>query len=259
MSRSLKSEFEEQGVINPVRGIDPEKLFPLQELIHANTVGLIESDDGSLSMQERLNLPFKRQPSQSEWSHLMHAVNESSELKEVIGDIQVREIFVQVFDAKPEPFPISPFRAQFPSQERSVYDWHQDMGTWYVVPKASSRLAEVFSVTLWLSVSGADETNSVEFALGSHKLPLHKHQNIADQGYFSAEVDGIINEFSTMKVKAEPGEGVLFHPLILHRSLVMQSSKPRYSIDIRYFDPTADFRYDVQPVFQALRKYLLEK
>ena len=74
------------------------------------------------------------------------------------------------------------------------------------------------------------------------------------QGYFRAELPHALRQTTSFVVAAEAGEGVFFHPLAFHRSVPMQTDRPRYSIDIRYY-PTAvePRRYKVRLRFRAKR------
>ena len=95
-------------------------------------------------------------------------------------------------------------------------------------------LAEAMPSTLWLSINGANVNNSVEFALKSHDIELLNHRFVDGQGLFNAEVGDRVDSFDTWKVETNAGEGVIFHPLLLHRTVMPTSNVPRYSVDIRY-------------------------
>jgi hypothetical protein len=56
----------------------------------------------------------------------------------------------------------------------------------------------------------------------------------------------------------DPGDGVLFHALTFHRSIVTPDSlAPRYSADLRYYDPSRRGHYQVDPALLRQREAVL--
>ena len=108
-----------------------EELHNLHKLIYSNTKKYLVEHTDSLSMEEKVNLNFKEIPPKEMWSNLMIAVNISKELKNLINSEGIKSTFKKIFK-NPQPFEISTFRARLPNQERVIYDWHQDEGTWFL-------------------------------------------------------------------------------------------------------------------------------
>jgi hypothetical protein len=235
-----------------VRIVAADALVPIQTRIYELTARLLVPHDPALPLAERLALPLAEPPRDQDWSALMAGVNESAELAALVGADAVREAFERLFEGPVAAFGISRFRAQFPRQRRSVYAWHQDEGTWYAVPAKS--LAHKLPATLWLSLNGADATNSIEIVPGSHRGHLEDHYFTDGQGYFRAELPREFRTTPPFVAEAAAGEGLWFHPLAFHRSVPMATSRPRYSIDIRYY-PTGVIpeRYKVRLRFRAKR------
>jgi ectoine hydroxylase-related dioxygenase (phytanoyl-CoA dioxygenase family) len=146
------------------------------------------------------------------------------------------------------------FRAQDPGQKRAVYRWHQDEGTWFAAP--SETLAYRMPGTLWLSINGATAANSIELIPRSHRCGLRLHRNVEGQGYFDADPpEGLP---APVAMTTSPGDGVLFHALTFHRSIVTPGSlAPRYSADLRYYDPSRRGRYQVDPALLRQREAVL--
>ena len=86
----------------------------------------------------------------------------------------------------PKRFNISFFRARFPDQERAIYDWHQDEGTWFM--SNDKKNLNKFTATLWFSINGANKQDSIQLLKNSHKNILYNHTFIKGQGYFSAKL-----------------------------------------------------------------------
>lgn len=248
-----RRHYEKEGyVVLRDIGVSAE-LEPLQQLIYDITAPLIEPHDASLPLAVRLRLPFARVPTDAEWSHLMRTVNESAEFKHMVEAPGVRQTFAAMLGVEPRRFPICVFRAQVPQQRRAVYRWHQDEGTWYAVPVAT--LAYKMPGTLWLSINGADTTNSIELIPRSHRCGLRLHRMVEGQGLFDADPPSDLPE--PVAMSTSPGDGVLFNALTFHRSIVAGSLTPRYSADLRYYDPTARGEYEVDPLLLRQRETLI--
>jgi len=166
----------------------------------------------------------------------MNTVNDSKVLQNLVNASAIVAGFGSILEAEPVKFPISFFRAQFPWMDRSIYTWHQDMGTWY--GSKVSWLARFRPVTLWFSLNGANASNSLDIAIKSDNDQLHAHSHVSDQGAFKAMLDFEPEEkFEIFIPECDEDEGVFFSDLCLHRSRRGAGMKPRYSVDIRYFDP----------------------
>ena len=87
----------------------------------------------------------------------------------------------------------------------------------------------------------------------SHNSKLYEHNNIEGQGYFKAIFDHTkIQDSSIRTIITKPSEGFLFHPLTLHRSVppISNDLKPRYSVDIRYYDSAVKTKIKVASKFK---------
>jgi hypothetical protein len=233
----LAQLYKKRGVTDVISFDVRQELRPVQAYIYEHTRSWLVEHDESLPIGEKVQLPYARTPSDEEWDRLMWALNVSTEspLPELVQSPGIIEAFRELYGYRPKKFPICKFRASVAGRSKSQYNWHQDQGTWFVTKL--KELAQAMPSTLWLSVNGADTTCSVEFALCSHKLQLLNHGFVKGQGLFQADVGQDIDAFETWKIQTKPGQGVIFHPLSLHRTVVHTSPRPRYSVDIRYSDP----------------------
>jgi len=231
------------------------RLAPLQEFIYEQTKDLIIEHDGDLPVEERLRLPFQGAPTSEDFSKVMRALDNSPEVLAVVQSPEVCAAFQRIFDTQNvKQFPISRLRAQFPNVGRSTYQWHQDEGTWYAIPVKD--LAYKLPATLWLSINGADSSNSIEIILDSHRSKLERHYKVEGQGFFNADVPESMANNDHRIITTLPGEGVAFHPLTFHRSVVGTVIRPRYSIDIRFYsDESAGQRYPVSWRFRLERLF----
>ena len=227
-----------------------DKLDQLQRVIYDVTKEFLVDHDNTIDILERLNLSFKITPDDKLWSKIMNQVNQSKELNNLINDKEIIKAFKTIIK-EPKRFPVSFFRARFPGQQRVIYDWHQDEGTWYL--SNDNTITKKYPTTLWFSVNGSNQNNSMQLIKKSHNSKLYEHNNIEGQGYFKAIFDHTkIQDSSIRTIKTKPSEGFLFHPLTLHRSVppISNDLKPRYSVDIRYYDSAVKTKIKVASKFK---------
>jgi len=216
-----------------------EELKDLQNLIYFKTKSLLVKHDENLSISEKINLKFQEIPKTEFWASFMGDINNSNELKQLICSKGIVSTFNKIFK-DPKIFEICTFRARFPSQKKVVYDWHQDEGTWFL--SKNKNLLNKFPATLWFSINGANSEDSIQLVKSSHKKKLHRHKYVKDQGFFNIDGNYIIDPKKIVTIETKESQCVIFHPLTLHRSIPQTklNFRPRYSVDIRYYD--TDFR-----------------
>lgn len=220
------------------------ELSNLQNLIYSITKDHLEEHDNSLSIDQKLNVHFKKIPTTEFWTHVMKTVNSSKEISDVINSKSIKLAFKNIFE-NPEPFEISTFRARFPSQKRVLYNWHQDEGTWFL--SKNKNHVQKFPATLWLSINGASEKDSIQLLENSHLNKLHDHSYVSGQGFFNAKNIKTIEIEKIHTINVKPSECVIFHPLMLHRSVPSDGKilRPRYTIDVRYFDKSFKPKFNI--------------
>ena len=163
-----------------------DKLDQLQKVIYELTKEYLVDHDNTIEILERLNLSFKTIPDDKLWSKIMNQVNQSKELNNLITDKEIIKAFKSI-SKEPKRFPISLFRARLPGQRKAVYDWHQDEGTWYL--SNDNNITKKYPTTLWFSVNGSNQNNSMQLIEKSHNSKLYEHNNVEGQGYFKAIFD----------------------------------------------------------------------
>lgn len=230
------------------------ELINLQKLIYSLTKNQLVDHSQELSIEKKINLPFKEIPSQLFWSKLMDNINNSNELKNLIYSQAVRDVFKLIF-TDPSPYEISAFRARVPEQKRVIYNWHQDEGTWYL--SSNNNHLNKFPSTLWFSINGASKEDSIQLVKFSHKKKLHNHKYVEGQGYFNIREKLLIDEKNIYTVETKISECIIFHPFTIHRSVPANkvSLRPRYTIDIRYFDKNFKVNNNID-LFFRIKKFL---
>lgn len=126
--------------------------------------------------------------------------------------------------------PIACYRAMFmnkPARQGTILPWHQDAWTY---------LDRQPEITVWAAIDPATIANGcVQVIPGSHKLgrvnPSH------GSGYLTQEqMDRFCPENEIVYLELDPGEVVLMHNWLLHRSDVNRTDIPRRGFSVCYMD-----------------------
>jgi len=127
--------------------------------------------------------------------------------------------------------PVCHFHSKLMQKEPKVggaWEWHQDYGYWYknqfMFPD------ELISVMVALTEANK-ENGCLQVIRGSHKLGRVNHGFAGEQT--GADMVMVNNALKTMEleyVELEPGDALIFHSNVLHRSEANLSDRPRWSI-----------------------------
>ena len=74
------------------------ELSNLQNLIYSITKDHLEEHDNSLSIDQKLNVHFKKIPTTEFWTHVMKTVNSSKEISDVINSKSIKLAFKNIFE-----------------------------------------------------------------------------------------------------------------------------------------------------------------
>lgn len=119
-----------------------------------------------------------------------------------------------------------------------AWEWHQDYGYWYnngcLFPDMGSCL---------IAVDRATKANGcLQVLKGSHRIGRVNHTTTGEQqGADPQRVQAAIERFELVYCKLEPGDALLFHANLLHRSDKNESDNARWSLiccyNTRHNDP----------------------
>ncbi|AMV16873.1 phytanoyl-CoA dioxygenase family protein [Planctomyces sp. SH-PL14] len=119
-----------------------------------------------------------------------------------------------------------------------AWEWHQDYGYWYhngcLTPDMGSCLIAIDRAT--------QENGCLQVLAGTHKLGRIDHGKTGDQtGADMERVDVALKRHELVHVDLNPGDAVLFHANLLHRSDQNTSEDPRWALiccyNTRHNDP----------------------
>jgi ectoine hydroxylase-related dioxygenase (phytanoyl-CoA dioxygenase family) len=127
--------------------------------------------------------------------------------------------------------PVCHFHSKLMQKEPKVggaWEWHQDYGYWYknqfMFPD------ELISVMVALTEANK-ENGCLQVIKGSHKLGRINHGFAGEQ--VGADMQMVSNALKTMElvyVELQPGDALIFHSNLLHRSEANLSDYPRWSV-----------------------------
>ena len=243
----MNNEILKNGLLKIDKVCSAKSIYPLQRLIYKLTKKYLVKHSSSLSINKLLKLPFKKGIPSGDWGKLCDSVNFSEEFKEFSNSVEIKNTFRTVLRCKnPVRDPVCRFRAKIPGPNLSNIGWHQDMGVVY--GHRNLKLSQRLPIAIWISLNGASKADSIELLTKSHLGKLKIHKEVEGLGNFSANFKKEINNYKKIKIEAKSGGGVAFHPLTIHRTIPGNSNIPRYSIDIRYYDPNVvpSFKVDLE-------------
>ena len=117
-------------------------------------------------------------------------------------------------------------RPKLPAEEETTLPWHQDSG--YMPDTAEHRL-----LTVWLPLVEVDARNgTLQFIPGSHERGIQDHGTQAGQFRTTAFDPAAGAAVDTVAMR--PGDFVVFHNLVFHRSTLNRADTVRWSVDFRY-------------------------
>jgi hypothetical protein len=125
---------------------------------------------------------------------------------------------------------IACYRAMFmnkPARKGTILPWHQDAGDSWDVDRDPL-------VTVWTALDPATmENGCVQIIPGSHRLGL-----LSDEGHTITpeQAQRHCPEGKIIYLELQPGEAVLLHNWLLHRSDVNRTATPRRAFSVCYID-----------------------
>src|SRR5688572_7574282 len=127
--------------------------------------------------------------------------------------------------------PVCHFHSKLMQKEPRVggaWEWHQDYGYWY---KNQFMFPDQL-ISVMVALTEANKANGcLQVIKGSHKLGRVNHGFAGEQ--VGADLVMVENALKTMPLvycELEPGDGLIFHSNLLHRSEANLSNYPRWSI-----------------------------
>lgn len=125
-----------------------------------------------------------------------------------------------------------------------AWAWHQDYGYWYSNGCLFPDLASCM-----VAVDRATRANGcLQVLKGSHRMGRLEHGKVGEQtGADPERVEAALQRLELIHVELEPGDAILFHSNLLHRSDQNRSEHPRWAFiccyNTRRNDPYKESRH----------------
>jgi ectoine hydroxylase-related dioxygenase (phytanoyl-CoA dioxygenase family) len=153
--------------------------------------------------------------------------------------------------------PVCHFHSKLMQKEPRVggaWEWHQDYGYWY---KNQFMFPDQLISVMVALTEATKENGCLQVIKGSHKLGRVNHGFAGEQ--VGADMVMVNNALKTMPLfycELAPGDALIFHSNLLHRSEANLSDRPRWSIiscycsqsNIAYNETTTAWRIPVDVV-----------
>ncbi len=128
---------------------------------------------------------------------------------------------------------VKAIRVDHPREDKYLFDWHQDYP--YVMDSEDA-------IVVWLPLHDVDQTNGcLKVAPGSRSvglLPLHASdlRNRANnkQAFMRIADRSVVDRFPQIQVPVRAGDALVFNTLTLHASQANQSTRARWTAQIRF-------------------------
>ena len=127
--------------------------------------------------------------------------------------------------------PVCHFHSKLMQKEPRVggaWEWHQDYGYWY---KNQFMFPDQL-ISVMIALTHANKQNGcLQVIKGSHKLGRVNHGFAGEQvGADMVMVENALKTMPLVYVEIDPGDALIFHSNLLHRSEANLSEHPRWSI-----------------------------
>jgi len=127
--------------------------------------------------------------------------------------------------------PVCHFHSKLMQKEPVVggaWEWHQDYGYWY----KNEFLFPDQMISIMVAITEATQINGcLQVIRGSHKLGRVEHGKAGEQvGASIRYVDLALKTLKLVQVELKPGDALVFHPNLLHRSDTNRSEQSRWSL-----------------------------
>jgi hypothetical protein len=116
-------------------------------------------------------------------------------------------------------------------QQGGAWEWHQDFGYWY-----QNRCLAPQMLSIWIALDRSVRANGcLQVLPGTHRIGRLDHIRVNDQTVVDQEyLDAAVERFPLVYVEMEPGDAIVFHCNLLHRSDANTSDEPRWGYIASY-------------------------
>ncbi len=230
----VRKEIKELGYSGPHRLFSEAMIKPFEEEILAFSSDMFTSDDRSLTNQQRLRQPVKNMA-----ANVINQIKKKITLS--VADYSRNAIAHQIFqdlfgNSRCKPCSnFQDFRINIPNTGLRT-GWHQDAETFFI---AGWEHGKYLNYTMWISLNGGRETDSLEIVPKSHLTNRLYEQSYANTAKALGDIEPLFSDYKSVKIVCQPGDVVFLDTLTFHRTVKNENSdnSARFSMDLRFYDP----------------------
>ena len=255
LSADQLSAYLDDGFLLLEDVLSPADLQPLIDDINAG----IDRKAREVFADERLSDPFERVPFDRRLTRICDVMDDPSEIEKAVTGKRLKtagmfslitcpailDIVESVIGPEILAHPQFNCQAKMPNEARSQIPWHQDLG--FLHPEAEA----TFMVNFWIPlVDVTVENGCLEVIPGSHRAGLMPHGELTDypnEGILA----GWVPDGQPVACPVRKGGLVVFQHKTAHRSFPNRTDRIRWSLDVRYSDPSKPTGRDEVPGFLA--------
>jgi hypothetical protein len=228
-------QYERDGFLSLGKVLNDNDLQALQQRINDIMLGTADVDYNRFLMQLDSNSGNYEDAGEQSGGHkgatLDYRKIQDLEFDALFLDYMQRPIFKEVCDYIYGPdVPIAAFRSMFmnkPARKGTLLPWHQDR--WNYLDRDPQ-------ITVWTALDPATKANGcVQIIPGSHKFGLLNPEHTS--GFLSEDnIQKYAPEDQIQYVELQPGEAMLLHNWLLHRSDTNATDISRRAYSVCYMD-----------------------
>ena len=253
LSADQLSAYLDDGVLLLEDVLSPADLQPLIDDITAE----IDRKAREAFADERLSDPFAGVPFDRRLACISDAMDDPSAIEKAVTGKRLKtagmfslithpailDIVESVIGPEILAHPQFNCQAKMPNEARSQIPWHQDLG--FLHPEAEA----TFMVNFWIPlVDVTVENGCLEVIPGSHRAGLMPQGELTDypnEGILA----GWVPDGQPVACPVRKGGLVVFQHKTAHRSFPNRTDRIRWSLDVRYSDPSKPTGRDEVPGF----------
>ena len=234
---------------------DPKRL----DLLRSDVSEIVDAYARTAHGDGRLTELFAEEPFERRLAAIVAALDDASELLgqvngklrtpgmfEILTEPAILDVVESLIGPEILAHPQYNIRAKLPHQDKTVVPWHQDLA--YLQPDA----AETFMVNFWIPLVDATvENGCMEVMSRTHNLLVEHVEKLGPGRNFRGVADEHLPSGERVPCPVRVGGALLIQHRTLHRSTPNLSEHIRWSLDLRYSDPSSPSGRDSVPGFIA--------
>lgn len=232
-------EFDERGFALLDQFVSRDRMDYFRDTLHSLVAKMFEREGIESSDAFHTGLVDLDHRNHARIHQIYNTIRRSDALCKIIFDDRLSELVKQLIGLDRDQLYYVWYqvcRIDPPKDERFLLSWHQE---------SYSSMPNTRSAQIWGPAidRNGPENGSIDVLVGSHRdgeIPHHLQE--ISPGYVSFYIPekSIEQDYERITVELEPGDLVVFHPHLIHKSNSNHGDRVRYSLLAHYLNPYDD-------------------